>query len=249
MRIPLGSLVFLLLLTVAVFAQTPSPQETNPQALAQLTQAIVTFWGTETPQSIELDGAIISHVPPGQSGHAVIRVESSGRSTFESDFGSEKHVATTSTPDDHSGCQQTGTDGVLHQRAIHNCFLAANPLFPLVTLSSHLSDSTISFQDKGGSSIQVSFPLADADPGALPLLKHLSMMLITFDPQTHLPVTVDYSEHPEKSAKADISAEIQYSDYRSVSGAMIPYSIQKYLNGTLVFEIHADKVTFYSSSN
>lgn len=234
-----------LLFACLLSGQTPPAQPSNPQALAQLTQAVAAFWGATTPRAVELDGAVISHVPPGQSGNAILKVEPSGRSTFETDLGSEKHVQTTSVRDDHSGCQ-ADSNGGLHARAIHNCFLVANPLLPLVTLSSHVSDTTIALPEKGtASAVQVSLPLTDADPGSLPLLRHLSTILIAFDPQSHLPTTADYSEHPEKNAKADIPVQVRYSEYKNVSGVMIPHSIQKYINGGLVLDLRIESVKFY----
>jgi hypothetical protein len=44
----------------------------------------------------------------------------------------------------------------------------------------------------------------------------------------------------------DIPVAIYYSDYRDVSGSKIPFHVQKYLNGTLIFDVHLDSVVLNS---
>jgi hypothetical protein len=57
-------------------------------------------------------------------------------------------------------------------------------------------------------------------------------------PDTHLPLYALFTAHPDNPwAHADIPVKIAYSNYQSISGVMIPFRIQRYLNGSLVLDL------------
>jgi hypothetical protein len=46
-----------------------------------------------------------------------------------------------------------------------------------------------------------------------------------------------YQIHPDNDQNKDIAVDVEYSDYRSVQGAIIPYRIRKYINGSLCWDL------------
>lgn len=55
---------------------------------------------------------------------------------------------------------------------------------------------------------------------------------------SYLPASLKYIVHPDDGRNlADLPLEVRFSDYREVNGAKIPFSLQRYFNGTLQLEI------------
>ncbi len=46
-----------------------------------------------------------------------------------------------------------------------------------------------------------------------------------------------YNIHPDNNALIDLPAEIRFSDFRAVSGAQVPFHIEKLLNNVLFFDL------------
>jgi hypothetical protein len=69
---------------------------------------------------------------------------------------------------------------------------------------------------------------------------------VYLDSSTLLPSFVNFSIHPDNNAGIDIPVEIQFSDYRMVNGAQVPFHIQKYVNGSLFFDFQSSSVVINS---
>jgi hypothetical protein len=57
------------------------------------------------------------------------------------------------------------------------------------------------------------------------------------DPATLLPAVLTYSIRPDNGAPIPIAVEIHYSNYQTINGVKIPFTIQRYINGSLQLEI------------
>ena len=57
------------------------------------------------------------------------------------------------------------------------------------------------------------------------------------DPASSLPAVLAYSIRPDNGAPIPIAIEIHYSNYQAVNGVQIPFTIQRYVNGSLQLEI------------
>jgi hypothetical protein len=57
------------------------------------------------------------------------------------------------------------------------------------------------------------------------------------DPASLLPAVLSYSTRPDNGAPIPIAIEIHYSNYQAVNGVQIPFTIQRYVNGSLQLEI------------
>jgi hypothetical protein len=57
------------------------------------------------------------------------------------------------------------------------------------------------------------------------------------DGATFLPISYVYNSHPDTDAGLDIPTEIRYSDYRTVDGILVPFHVQKLVNGSLSLDL------------
>jgi len=74
-------------------------------------------------------------------------------------------------------------------------------------------------------------------------LEKLSTVEILLDSTSHLPVGVTFNTHPDIDYGRDIPTEVRFSDYRSVSGVMVPFHIQRWLQGMLNTELTVTAAT------
>jgi hypothetical protein len=126
--------------------------------------------------------------------------------------------------------------------------------FPAFTVSSLLSAPNAVFTyvgpetHDGQSVIHViasqQFPTLSGDLASL--MQHLTQTDIFLDPNTNLPVAFGFNTHPDNNALLDIPVEIRFSDYRSVSGAQIPFHVQKFLNNSLLLDLQFQTATLNS---
>jgi hypothetical protein len=162
------------------------------------------------------------------------------------DLPSGTQIESTGRPFSLDGCQKTGTDGVLRTRSLHNCMAFVNRFLPLLTVIGQANSLVATMAGNPGAnqaSIQMSSPTVTS-PNArqAALLSSLTTVTITVDTQTGLPLSLTYNEHPEYDAKTNIPTEIRYSNYQSTNGLTIPFKIQKYVYGALLFEMNVQTV-------
>jgi hypothetical protein len=62
-------------------------------------------------------------------------------------------------------------------------------------------------------------------------------MEIYFDPQSLLPVVLDFDTHPDVDANTNLPVEIQFGNFQTISGVLVPLLIQKYLQGSLLLSL------------
>jgi hypothetical protein len=57
------------------------------------------------------------------------------------------------------------------------------------------------------------------------------------DPASLLPAVLTYSVRPDNGAPIPTAIEIHYSNYQTVNGVKVPFTIQRYVNGSLQLDI------------
>jgi hypothetical protein len=138
----------------------------------------------------------------------------------------------------------SGPDGVSHSIPSHNLSTDWG-WFPAFTLSNLISSANtvltyVGQETRNGHTVQhlsvkQQFPGQKGNTAAL--LQHLSQMDIYLDASTALPVSLVYNTHPDNDASLDLPVEIEFSDYRAVNGAQIPFHVQKSLNNSLYLDL------------
>jgi hypothetical protein len=139
-----------------------------------------------------------------------------------------------------------GPDGVVHATAFHNCFADAAWFFPLLSSDAFavsnpdLNAAYIGQETFNGSTVQhvatwqsVSSPDSSAALG----IAHLTTMDWYLDATTSIPIGLRFTTHPADDASKDFAVEIRFSNYQLLNGVLVPFRVQKFLNGGLVLDL------------
>jgi hypothetical protein len=148
----------------------------------------------------------------------------------------------------------SGPDATAHSTATHNCWTDASWFFPALTLEAIAADpqTAVSYLGPDASKgrpllhLQVTRAPAGQAAGVAALILRLAAMDIYLDPQSFLPLVLDFSAHPDIDAGTNIPAEIQFGDFQKVSGGLVPFRIQKYLQGSLLLDLVVTNVSINS---
>jgi hypothetical protein len=219
------------LLTANVPAQTAAAQS-DPQAIALAAQSITALTGGVSISNVILSGtATRTAGSTVQTGPATLTASGTGLSRIELQV-------TPPVKEIRNGMKASyfyGADQAWHAMAMHNCFTDAVWFFPAFSSLSPLTTSTglqatyVGQEQLDGltvAHIQVTRPSSRSQ-----LVTHLTTVDFYLDSSSLLPVKAKFNTHPDANAAIDILLEIRFSDYRPVSGAQIPFHIQKFING------------------
>jgi hypothetical protein len=219
-----------------------SPATTQLQTVQA--QARTALLATAQPTSVVLNGTFASTAGSlAQNGSAQLTVGSDGTFAVNLSGSAGATGESRTVSDGIPSCTWTDHESVVHNSLFLNCLPPAW-FFPGLTLLSVSSDPSLpawtpsSYAvDSLGDHLQFQFVLpnstaAQEDP----------QMATPFDlvlaPDTQLPLYALFTAHPDNPwVHAEIQVKIAYSDYRSISGVMIPFRIQRYLNGSLVLDL------------
>ncbi len=149
---------------------------------------------------------------------------------------------------------RSGSDGAIQCMATYNCWTDASWFFPALTLQAISADPTLAVSYIGPGSakgmpllhVRVARVLSADSPAASAEIVRLSSMDIYFDPQSFLPLVLDFNIHPDKDGSTNISVEIQFGNFQSTSGVLAPLRIQKLLQGTLTLDLTVTSVLLNS---
>ena len=236
-----GLFLFVACALPALGQATTSPSSQFQSVLAQAQSAMM---GTSQPNSVALNGTFTSTEGTlQQNGSAQLTVGSDGSYSINLSRSvgtvNESRTVSNGTP----SCTWTDHNNVVHQSSFLNCLPPAW-FFPNLTLLSTASSTTLPAwapsaysTDNLGNHLQFQFlvPLSDGQQEQPQLLKPFDLVLA---PVTSLPQYAIFTVHPDNPGQhADIPIKIAYSNYQSVSGVMIPFHIQRSVNGNLVLDI------------
>jgi hypothetical protein len=148
----------------------------------------------------------------------------------------------------------SGPDATAHSMATHNCWTDASWFFPALTLEAIAADpqTAVSYLGTDTSKgrpllhVQVTRAPAGQAAGVRALILGLSAMDIYLDPQSLLPLVIDFNAHPDTDANTNLPAEIQFGNFQTISGGLVPFRIQKYLQGSLLLDLVVTNVSINS---
>jgi hypothetical protein len=144
----------------------------------------------------------------------------------------------------------SGPDGTAHSTTIHNCWTDASWFFPVLTLEAIANNSLTSVSYLGTDTskgrpllhLRVTRAASAQDPNVAAVIQQLSAMDIYFDPQSLLPVVLDFNVQPDTGVKTNIPVEIQFGNYQNSNGALVPFRMQKFLQRTLLLDLTVSNV-------
>ena len=148
----------------------------------------------------------------------------------------------------------SGPDGVAHPTALHNCWVDAPWFYPALILQALAADSTLGVVYLGPAQwnglavihLQFSHLVPGQMAGITIQIQSLSTSDLYFDPKFLWPLAMDFNTHPDNDLNQNIPIEIQFGGYSAASGILVPFQIQKFLQGTLTLNFTVTRVAVNS---
>jgi hypothetical protein len=237
-----AGIMLLALLTPAAFAQGASAAN----ALGQLSMALS---GGHAVQSVQLSGNATWHVGSQEdSGSVTLTASSNGSSQMQLSLASAGQ-RTESQIGSGSGasCQWAGNDGVAHAIQSGACWRPTLWFLPAFSLQPSLLPANLTVADLGTGTVGASatpyrhlqsrWTVTGAPASLTADVARWSKTDIGLNPTSLLPAVLAYSVRPDNGAPLAIAVEAHYSDYHDVNGVQIPFTIQRYVNGSLQLQI------------
>ena len=207
------------------------------QASPTLDQVRQAYAPTQPPATVVLNGTFVStDGSTVQNGNTQLTVGSDGSYTVSTVRGigtnaEQRQVGAASG----SACTWQDAAAAQHDVDPGNCILPAW-FFPepqILTAVGGTSEWTVSSVSTSG----VPHLLCAYSATPAPNIAQPPTMDIELSPDTLLPASASFNLHPDGRSNIDIPVVISYQDYRLTNGVMIPFRIQKTLNGTLVLDL------------
>lgn len=144
----------------------------------------------------------------------------------------------------------TDGQGVQHAMAYQNVLSPPSWFCPVIAVAQIGSASNLNIQDAGpvtknGANAEhfvVTSPIPGSSAPAV-LVTHLSQVDVYLDPQTSRPLAFDFTAHPDNNSSVDIAVEIQFSNYTQVNGVWLPFTVQRFVNSSLVLTLQIQSAT------
>ena len=164
----------------------------------------------------------------------------------------ENRQNTNGTPSGH----WVDSSGAQHAMVQHNLYTSSSWFCPVIALSQLVSSTNLNIQfigeEQKDDAMLEHFTSTAVQPGTgapYTLAAHLSQVDIFLNPQTQMPVFFDFTIHPDNDAGTDIPVEIRFTNYTKVEGVWIPFTIQKYINSTLVLTLQVQSAVVGSATS
>ncbi len=240
--------LLLLSLSVSVQAQIPT---SDPKALAFVAQSVAAMTGGSPISDATLSGTVNWTLGSDQqTGTVTLLTKGLSESRIDLNLSGGTRTEIRNTNGTFGVGNWIGTDGSIHEISLHNCLTDASWFLPsLGTLAAAVGKPNVIFGYVGLEKAQQSsfqhlhaYTLNNSWTEA----QQLSTMDFYLDSQTLLPMIVAFSEHPDTDPAVDIAVAVMFSDYRKVSGSMIPFHIQRYVNNSLMLDIQLTSASLNS---
>lgn len=226
----------------------PITSTSTPLSLSQIGAALT---GNTTVQSIEFSGTVVhdSGLPEQVSDPISITVDGDGATEIKV-MGAGGTLDEVYAPAGIMGtCTGTSSSGTLTATPLSNCWSAASWVLPTLALANTTASQRlaagISLATRNGSDLLAlkMHILGSTLPTRIrQYVDQVSSRTIYLDPRTFLPTSMTYSAYPGNRTYIHIPVEMDYSDYRAVSGVVVPFRITKSVGGRTVLDITVAQV-------
>jgi hypothetical protein len=246
-------LVVVLSFCFAITLVAQNPSSSSPQALTTLQSAFQALSGKSAINDVTLTGIAEWIVGSDDESGTVVFKTTSGANRLDLYLSAGTRTEIRSITASGPVGSWIGPDGVLHAMAQHNLKTEAG-WFPAFTIGNLISNTNVvvtyaGLETRDGAPVIhiSSFQQSPNQPtGGSGLSQHLTQVEIYLDPSTLLPVSYIFNSHPDNNAALDFPTEIHYSNYQNIGGAQIPLHIQKFMNNTLILDLHFQNASLNS---
>ena len=213
----------------------------TPVILPQIAQA---FSQGKTVNSVVLSAAAEWIAgSDDETGSATLTASADGSFSVQLQLPKGSRVDSQTSFSSGQSCTWTNAAGVEHAMPLHNCagtmawflpsvaFLGGQQPSEVMTTITQTANSP--FVDV----LQQQQPQISTSASLTALLTHLSISHLYLDPVTFLPSALSFNTHPDDNSGTDIPVHVVFTNYQQVNGVMIPYRIQRYVNGSLNLDL------------
>jgi len=135
--------------------------------------------------------------------------------------------------------------------AFANAVNKGNLIFPLAEVTARFNDTTVGITYVGLTTVE-GHPLHQIrtrrilmpDTGQGQLINKLTTRDFFIDPQTFQVVATLDMGHPDDKAGIDFPHEMLFSDYRTINGILVPFSITERIAGQTTWTIQLSQISF-----
>lgn len=183
------------------------------------------------------------------SGSATLTASAVGNAQVQLNLGTSG-LRTESQSGTGSGevCSYATGDAIAHAVDNISCWKPLIWFLPSISMQPQLLPVAAKFSDQGSAAIglsdetvyrhlQASLTLSDIPSAVANDTAQQSNTDIGIDPKTFLPAVVAYMLPASNSTDRPIAVEVHFSNYKQVQGVQVPFTIQRYVNGSLQLEI------------
>jgi hypothetical protein len=228
-------------------------ETSDPQGTLLATQAQSALSGATVVSDIKLSAQSAWFAGSARaSGSATLKVKGALESRLDITAGASSRSEIRNDSGGPGG-QWIDSNGIRHAAATHNCWTPAGWFAPHAVVQGMLDTNIVLHyvgrELRGGISVdhvQLHRTNSEKNQTISQAFEKLSSADVFFDASTHLPQAVIYNTHPDNDYGRDIPVEIKFSDYRSVNGVMVPYRIQRLLQGVLNLDLTVSTATVNS---
>ena len=232
----------ILCLEICCFSVAHAAGNTNtPITLPQIAQA---FSQGQPVHSVVLSAsAQWTAGSDSESGNATLTASADGSFSVQLQLPKSSRTESQTSFAAGQSCTWSGNDGVVHVTPLHNCLSSVAWFLPSISLLGGQQPSQITTTIGTASATglldiqQQRQPAANSSSFYSALLTQLGTTHLYLDANTYLPTGLFFNMHPDDNSGADIPMHVVFSDYQQVNGVMIPFRIQRYLNGTLNLDL------------
>jgi hypothetical protein len=246
-RVLLG--ILSLLSVLGAFAIAQNLPASNPRALRFAAQSIAALTGGNTISDVTLMGTVTwiagSDIEKGTASLSALGQRES-RVEFALTNGNRIEIRDAQTGTTRG--KWIAPSGASGKLAFHNCQTDAVWFFPALSSlapNSNIALSYIGDESLNGKSVHhIHSHALQAGTHLTSWVKELSGMDFYLDAATLRPSAIKFDAHPDNNALDKIPIEVDYSDYRSINGIVLPTHIQKYVQGTLIVDLFISSAEF-----
>jgi hypothetical protein len=247
----LGSCYLLMAPAVMLGASsgTATNASTGSSATTLLNQLSTAFSGGNVVHQVQLTGNATWQVGNlNDTGTATLSAATTGASLLQLSLSSSGgRTEQQSGQGTNLSCTWAGEDGVAHAVDPGNCWRPEIWFLPPLSLQPSLLPNYLGAVDLGTTPVgfgpeqyrhlQAQLVLPDLTSALSAEVMQRSMADLGIDPATSLPAVLSYSIWPDNGAAIPIAIEIHYANYHAINGVQIPFTIQRYINGSLQLQI------------
>lgn len=140
-------------------------------------------------------------------------------------------------------------DGLSHAMSGHNLLSSGDWCFPAFIMDRLLSEQDLTVSYLGNDAGLVHIHAFQSSPSTLSKqlaeqARHFSQIDLYLSPDTLLPARLSFNEHPDNNVLIDIPVSVEFSDYQTIDGRVVPMQIRKYIRDVLQLRVQVQSVTF-----